>query len=67
MTISIQPLDSYGRPTDKAFTSELSTFLRVNDGFTPREAEHMQAVLTMGSGYLLGGGAAGAYRLKRVK
>jgi hypothetical protein len=27
----------------------------------------MQAILAMGSGYLIGGGAAGEYRLKKVE
>lgn len=67
MTISIQPLDSHGNPTDKVFHSEWSTFLEHNDGFTIQEATDMQAVLSMGSGYRLGGGAMGAYLLKRVE
>lgn len=66
MTISIQPLDSHGQPTDKVFYSELGTFLDHNDGFTILEAARMWDILNMGSGYLLGGGAAGAFRLSRV-
>ncbi len=67
MTISIQPLDSFGQPTDKVFTSDLATFLDHNDGFSILEAARMWEVLNMGSGYLIGGGAAGTYRLARVK
>ncbi len=67
MTISIQPLNSFGQPTDKVFTSDLATFLDHNDGFAPQEVARMRAILSMGSGYLIGGGAAGGYRIKQVK
>ncbi len=66
MTISIQPLDSNGKPTDKLFTSDWATFLDHNDGFTIQQAAHMTACLTMGSGYLLGDGPLGQFRLKRI-
>lgn len=66
MNISIQPLDSRGQPTDKVFHSDLATFLDHNDGFSVQEAARMRSILNMGSGYLIGGGAAGAYRIKRV-
>lgn len=67
MTISIQPLDQHGNPVDKLFTSDWVTFLDHNDGFSIAEAAEMTAILTMGSGYRLGGGAAGAYVLRRVE
>lgn len=66
MTISIQPLDSHGKPTDKVFYSEFGTFLDHNDGFSIDEAARMWDILNMGSGYRLGGGAAGEYLLKRI-
>jgi hypothetical protein len=67
MIIDIQPLDSHGVPVDKSFRSDWSTFLDHNDGFTIEESAYMHAVLAMGSGYLLGGGAAGSYRLTKAK
>lgn len=69
MTISIQPLDSHGNPTDKDYTEDWGAFLRANDGFldSPLMLADMLAALNMGSGYILGGGAAGAFRLKRVE
>lgn len=67
MTILIQPLDSRGRPTDKSFTSDWARFLDANDGFSIQQSAEMQAILTMGSGYLIGGGAAGGFRLSMVK
>lgn len=66
MTISIQPLDSRGQPTDKSFTSDWLTFIDHNDGFSIAEVAEMRAILTMGSNVLLGGGAAGAFRLTKL-
>jgi len=65
MTISIQPLKS-GQPTGEVIITTLSDFLLANDGFTPETIAEMTAVLEMGSGYLIGGGAAGEFRLKKV-
>ncbi len=67
MTISIQPLNSFGQPTDKVFTSDFVTFLDHNDGFSLAEAARIWEVLNMGSGYLIGGGAMGEYRLSKAK
>lgn len=69
MTILIQPLDSYGQPTDKAFTSDWDRFIQMNDGFRdePGTLRDMESVLRLGAGYIIGGGAAGAFRLKRVE
>jgi hypothetical protein len=67
MIISIQPLDTKGNPTDKSFTSDWLTFLDHNDGFSIQEVARMRDILMMGSGYLLGGGAAGSYRLSMIR
>jgi hypothetical protein len=65
MIISIQPL-SAGQPVGELTTIEFSEFLTLNDGFSPETIAEMTAVLEMGSGYLIGGGAAGEFRLKKV-
>jgi hypothetical protein len=66
MTISIQPLDSYGNPTDKSFTSDYTRFLDLNDGFSIEQIAQMTSILNIGGNYLIGGGAAGGFRLKKV-
>jgi hypothetical protein len=67
MNISIQPLSPSGAPCGEAIFASLSDFLAANDGFSNKEIDNMQAILAMGSGYLIGGGAAGEYRLKKVE
>lgn len=67
MNISIQPLDSHGQPCGAAHKTTFVDFLLANDGFSIIEATDMKAILEMGSGYLIGGGAQGEYRLQRVK
>lgn len=67
MLISIQPLDHRGQPTDKSFTSDWAAFLDLNDGFDGAEIARMESALKMGSGYIIGGGAAGAFRLKKTE
>ncbi len=68
MLVSIQPLDSHGNPTDKAFTSDWDRFIQMNDGFRdePGTLRDMESVLRLGAGYIIGGGAAGAFKLKKV-
>jgi hypothetical protein len=66
MTISIQPLDSYSRPVGEPTITTFAAFLLANDGFTEGTVAEMRSILSMGSGYLIGGGAAGEYRIRRV-
>jgi hypothetical protein len=66
MTISIQPLDTYGNPRGEPTLTTWDKMLEANDGFDPATLSDMRAALDMGSGYRLGGGAAGAFRISRV-
>ena len=63
MTISIQPLDHLSRPIGEPFTSDWRRFVEANEGLP--QAEILDA-LSIGANYLLGGGAAGAYRLTKL-
>lgn len=65
MTISIQPLKS-GQPIGPPTITTFAAFLLANDGFTEESVADMQRVLAMGSGYLIGGGATGEYRISKL-
>lgn len=66
MTISIQPL-SAGQPIGSPTLTTFAAFLLANDGFTEETVFNMRAALSMGSGYRIGGGAAGEFRISRVE
>jgi hypothetical protein len=66
--VTIQPLDHLGHPTDKAFTENWDAFLRANNGFKHDlfTLGEMTTALRLGREYVIGGGAAGAFRLTRI-
>jgi len=66
MQISIQPLNPNGESSDKLFVADFNQFLLNNDGFSLRDLADMKRALEMGSGYIIGEGSAGSYRLKKI-
>lgn len=66
MNLSIQPLDSHGQPTGEPILTTWADFITANDGFDIATLAEMHAVLLLGSGYRLGGGAMGEFRLVRI-
>lgn len=66
MRLSIQPLDSRGQPIGEPTLTTWADFITANDGFDVATLSEMHQVLLLGSGYRLGGGAAGEFRISRI-
>lgn len=67
MQISLNFLNRHGQLTNNSCVTTWEHFICENDGFHPRQLSHMQSILEMGMGYLVGENPECMVRLKKIE